>query len=169
MQRFKDIPGWPGYRVSRDGVVQSCRINSGKLSGIWRAIAVCVTRDGYQQVSLWNRQFHRLRRVHTLVLTTFIGPAPQGKQCRHRNGNRSDNRLKNLCWGTPQQNMDDRTKHGKTSRGESAGRAKLTEGLVLEIRRMRASGKTLEAIAKAVGVSRRQVGRIYNRQAWTHI
>lgn len=32
--------------------------------------------------------------------------------CRHLNGNPYDNRLENLAWGTPSENMLDKVRHG---------------------------------------------------------
>jgi hypothetical protein len=51
------------------------------------------------------------RDVHRLILETFVGPRPPGKQCRHLNGDSLDNRLENLAWGTFHENFADRLAH----------------------------------------------------------
>jgi len=58
--------------------------------------------------------YQRFRRhyVHQLVLETFVGPRPEGRQCRHLNGNSLDNRLENLSWGTASEDNYDRVRHG---------------------------------------------------------
>jgi len=51
--------------------------------------------------------------LHRLVLTMFSGPAPEGMECCHENGNPSDNRLVNLRWDTRLENLRDRIRHGQ--------------------------------------------------------
>lgn len=43
--------------------------------------------------------------VHILVLTAFVGPAPQGHECLHKGDVKDDNRLERLRWGTRSENM----------------------------------------------------------------
>ncbi len=49
--------------------------------------------------------------VHALVLTTFVGPRPDGHEGCHNNGDPSDNRLANLRWDTPSGNRADKLTH----------------------------------------------------------
>lgn len=59
--------------------------------------------DGrYLQVAI-NR---KLYRSHRLVLMSFVGEPPSPHhQCNHKNGNGFDNRLCNLEWVTPSENI----------------------------------------------------------------
>ncbi len=50
--------------------------------------------------------------VHQLVLGAFVGPCPIGMECRHLDGNPSNNFLSNLRWGTHLENMEDMRRHG---------------------------------------------------------
>lgn len=65
-------------------------------------------RNGYYVVTLrdvWGKQ-HK-KSVHRLVIESFMG-LPDDKtrtECNHINKNRADNRLKNLEWVTPSENM----------------------------------------------------------------
>ena len=43
--------------------------------------------------------------VHHAVLLAWVGPCPDGYQADHINGNAGDNRLENLEWVTPAENM----------------------------------------------------------------
>lgn len=80
------------------------------------------SRGGYAVIGLCDpakpdkiKQF----RVHRLVLEAFVGPCPTEMEARHLNGDRMDNRLENLRWGTKSENAYDKIRHGthtKTSR-----------------------------------------------------
>lgn len=49
--------------------------------------------------------------VHRLVLEAFVGPRPDGMECRHLDGDPANNRLANLAWGSPVENASDRKRH----------------------------------------------------------
>lgn len=57
---------------------------------------------------------HQWRRpIHQLVLCAFVGPRPDGMGTRHLNDVKVDNRLENLCWGTPAENREDAVRNGR--------------------------------------------------------
>jgi hypothetical protein len=57
--------------------------------------------------------------VHSLVLEAFVGPRPDGMQCRHfPDRNPTNNRVSNLSWGTPLENANDRRVHGTIACGD---------------------------------------------------
>ena len=70
-------------------------------------------RDGYAAVKLrLNNSVSRTRLVHRLVAAAFLGPCPDGQEVLHGNGQRLDNRLENLRYGTRQENVMDTIRHG---------------------------------------------------------
>lgn len=69
-------------------------------------------KDGYCRVSLSKKGKKSSYRTHRLVLETFVGPCPKGHETRHKDGDPANNRLDNLCWGTPKENAKDRGDHG---------------------------------------------------------
>ena len=172
---MKQIPGFTNYFVTTDGKVFSeamqyrqkekklRRLSLWKCAGYW---AVHLTKDGIQLKRL----------VHRLVLETFVGQSPDGYQCRHLNGDRSDNRLENLRWGTRSENQMDRLLHGTSNNGERHPNNKLTSEQVLEIRRLAASnnkktrqidrGGDYKNIAAKFNVSPSTVGSIVSRKTW---
>lgn len=74
-----------------------------------------VRPDGYEVTSTGGRG-HPIRRVHHLVLETFVGPCPSGYEARHLNGNPGDNRACNLAWGSRVEQIADQKRHGTFSR-----------------------------------------------------
>ena len=167
--QIRPIKGYPAYRVSRDGEVQSCwsRTVEKTLTETWHPLKP-VLRRGYRTVNLSDGTRKRQRYIHRLVLETFVGPAPEGMVCRHLDGDRTNNTLGNLTWGTFAQNEHDKIRHGTKLVGEQIN-AKLTEAEVMEIRRLRVEGMTFSGLADAYGVSRHNVKAIVYRRSWRHL
>lgn len=167
---MRDVPGFPFYRVSADGKVWGCRARYTRKISDWRPLSPHPDRKGYLVVSL--RRDGRLRNhlVHRLVLQTFVGPRPAGTQCRHLDGDQTNNALSNLCWGTPLENAADARRHGTQPRGERVGSAKLTVDQVREIRRLHAEeGYGLKRLRRIFGVHRTNIRAILRRTAWAHV
>lgn len=126
---------------------------------------------GYLTVGLNRANVRRTYMVHELVLVTFAGPRPPGMVSRHLNGDSIDNRWpENLAWGTQAENIHDKIQHGTMARGERHGNAKLTAGLVKEIRREYAAGGIFQsALAKKYGIDQATVSGIVTRKSWAHV
>lgn len=71
--------------------------------------------------------------------------------------------------GSHAENMGDRTTRRRTARGECVGSSKLTETQVLEIRRRRADGEKLEALASTFGVAVSTIHGIVHGRRWAHL
>lgn len=99
------------YEVSDAGRVRSIA-RPGTRGGILRGE---VHPDGYPSVKLSKGGRKKHLTVHVLVATAFRGPRPDGQECRHLNGDPSDNRLENLAWGTSAENSQDMIGHGRTN------------------------------------------------------
>ena len=66
-------------------------------------------KSGYLQVNLLVHGIEFSRRVHTLVLETFVGPKPDGMECCHYpDSNKENNNLNNLRWDTHSENAKDK-------------------------------------------------------------
>jgi hypothetical protein len=112
------------------------------------------------------------RNVHTLVALAFIGPRPPGKQVRHLDGDCTNNYWKNLKYGTPQKNMDDRTKHGRTTRGVEHHDARLSEKDVVWIRENYTRNDRelgTYGLAKRFGVHQSSIWRVLQNKSWSHV
>jgi hypothetical protein len=169
---YRDIPGFPGYRVGSDGSVWSKK-RTGKPSKKdwpWKRLETTPTKSGYRQAGLRNDDGkHVIRFVHVLVLTAFAGPCPEGMQCAHDNGKRDDNRLDNLEWKTPKANWDDRRRHGTEMQGVDCHSAKLTDDGVRVIRTRLAAGEMHTVIAKDYGVTKGAISCIARGKTWKHV
>jgi hypothetical protein len=126
-------------------------------------------RYGHMKVSLARPGVRKSASLGRLVALAFLGPPPTGQQVRHGPGGAADNRLVNLCYGTPAENAQDKERDGTVSRGEKQGAAKLTREDVQEIRRRCAIGEPRRAVALAFGVSVPNIARIVRRETWRHI
>lgn len=99
-EEWRPIPGWPGYEASSLGRIRSPR----------KVLAQHITRNGYL-ITIMSNKKSKTVSVHKHVLLAFVGDPPEGTECRHLNGIRTDNRIENLTWGTHSENSVDQVKH----------------------------------------------------------
>lgn len=111
---YKEIPGYPGYRVGNDGSLWTCRRKGGsdrganRLTNTWRRLKA-TSNNGYLRVALVQDGKSRSRSVHCLVLEAFVGPCPAGMEaCHYPDANRANNQLSNLRWATRSENAKDK-------------------------------------------------------------
>lgn len=119
---WKSTPDYEGlYQVSNHGRVRSLPrttrfIRNGKeVQGAFpgKILSAAVRHGGgHLYVDLCKEGKVRKWYVHTLVLTAFVGPRPDGMECLHRDGDPTNNRVENLHWNTPSENRLDSVKHG---------------------------------------------------------
>ena len=169
---WRTIPGFSAdYEVSNMGRVRSYRAHGGKRrKDVPHLLATRLSPKGYLRVGLQvcsGKQ--EVFTVHSLVAAAFLGPRPEGQQVAHGDGDPSNARLENLRYATPLENARDKHLHGTTVRGERAGRAKLTEDDVREIRHRRSKGETQLSIARDFGISRSNVQWIEHGRNWSHV
>lgn len=90
-------------------------------------------------------------------------------ECRHLDGDPSNNQLSNLCWGTSAENAADRIEHGTIGRGSVSPTAKLIEADVIAIRQLYARGMLQKEIAALFGLSESSTSAIINGKQWPHV
>lgn len=150
-------PGDPRYLVGEDGTVVGAR---------GRVASQFVDNVGYPCVYAGGRT----RRVHVLVAETFLGPRPVNMYVTHRDGDKTNNAVGNLRYGSPAQNSQDQVLHGTAARGERMGTAKLCEDDVRAIRSAYAAGDvTYMALARRYGVGMTTIYWAVARETWRHV
>lgn len=126
-----------------------------------------VDKDGYGWISTSSHNGHS--KAHRYAWWRVNGEIPAGFVIRHRCDNPSCCELTHLILGTHQENMDDRKVRNRGAKGEKDGRAKLTNEMVLEIRKLYAEGITQVKLAALYPVTQSSISLIVLRKQWTHI
>lgn len=151
-EEWREVPGFLGYRVSSLGRVQSCwehaNGHGATLSDRWRDLSTKPDYSGYVHANLWNDGRSVRRKVSRLVLELFVGPCPEGMECRHLDGDKTNNQLSNLRWGTRSENVRDKTRHGT----HPAPR-QLLPRTVVAIEAARIAGERPRAVAERLGLN----------------
>lgn len=172
MEIWKDVPEYEGlYQVSNEGRVRSLVRLTTEATARGVRKEKCVLRfgsnkQGRLQVVLCKEGVTKRVQVHRLVLEAFVGACPEGHECRHGDGDHTNNFLYNLSWGTHTENMRDKTEHGTQLIGARAPNATLDEGAV---RAIRASRETTRELAKKYGVSQCAISFIKTHKTWKHV
>lgn len=112
----REVVGWPGYFVTADGQVLSAR--GGAVSAIrqeWSHRHVR-ERNGHLRVALYRHGKRHWRYVHFLVAEAYLGPRAEGRETCHRDGDRTNNAVWNLYYGTRSENALDRERHKREAR-----------------------------------------------------
>lgn len=154
-----------------------------------------LTKAGYGQLSVRGKSVLASRFAYGLL----VGEIPEGIWVLHKCDTPACVRPEHLYLGTHVENMKDMVSRGRVAvgdkqglrkhperaargaghssrtcpervpRGERHGSAKLSEQIVVEIRRRYADGESQHQIAAHFGVSQPNVGMIVRRKTWRHV
>lgn len=162
MRKLIDLPFEERRRIGRERIMD----NSIPVTELGCWLWLGSTNDkGYGQPGwTWLSNL-----AHRSAYMAFIGPIPDGLHVCHKCDTRCCVNPSHLFVGTHRDNMDDRTRKGRSTgqRGEAHNQARLTSQQVLEIRALR--GKMLTAdIGAMYGVSDSYVSGIQlnKRRKW---
>lgn len=162
---WKPVIGVDGlYSVSSEGRVK--RNSSNRILSQFKVGGGSVK---YMAVAMRVNGAHDQRRVHRMVLESFVGPCPDGMAGAHGDGNSQNNKLSNLRWATPKENSDDMRDHGTRAMGSRHGYSKLNESDILAIRNRIVGGEKNRSIAKDYGVSISTIHCIRHNRTWKHV
>ena len=120
MEIWWAIPGYEGfYEASSYGKVRSVtrKVAYGKngyATYRGRELKLFMNKNGYRAVKLAIKGQCRTTYVHGLILKAFVGARPittERGEIRHLDGDKTNNRLENLVYGTINENAADRVRH----------------------------------------------------------
>ncbi len=161
-EKWKPIPEWEVYEVSSLGRVR----RRGRILKTDK----CGWGEKRNMLDMCDAPRRKKEHISRLVLKAFIGPPPFPKaEARHLNDIKTDDRLKNLAWGTHKQNMED----GVRNEVYNPSR-RLTVEQVAEVKIWLASipwplyGK-FQFIGELVGLHKSHVFMIYKDKFWEYV
>ena len=112
------IKDYPNYRITKEGKIFTCLEGRGHNSHPttnWKELKqVLDKKTGYLLVTLINEKGRKNKRIHRLLMETFI-PNPDPaiyKHINHKDTNKLNNSLDNLEWCTPKENSQHALKNG---------------------------------------------------------
>lgn len=109
-EKWLDVIGYEGmYEVSNLARVRRGRMPS-QITKTGTIITQRVDHYGYLCVDLWKDSKQKRPRVHVIMVRAFVGPRTS-IDIRHLDGNKLNNSLSNLCYGTRGQNLKDDYRH----------------------------------------------------------
>jgi DNA-binding CsgD family transcriptional regulator len=143
---WREIPGLPGYEVSRDGRIFS-KLRRRQLKTFPRA-------NGYVGFNALKDGKPAWPEVHRCLALAFHGepPAPDA-HAAHRDGDRTNNTDNNVVWKSPSENAADRVAHGR-----GGVRLTIEQRSLLSI--LASQGASSARIAQLVGCNHSTVRRI---------
>lgn len=169
-EEWRDAPGWEGiYQVANTGLIRGqYRYDKSVYNTLKPALV-----HGYLRINLKRDGRRKSYAIHRLVMLAFVGECPPGMEVNHKNGIRHDNRLENLEYVTPVENVQHAIHvlgDANRPRGERIGNAKLTEKQVREIRTLYIPGVIgIHRLAHRYGVTARAITLIIKRESWKHV
>lgn len=106
MKSWRNIEGFPDYRVSSEGEIKSCKNNRHGTTDEYHAIRQRVnTNTGYKQAILVNKNGPKTLNVHRVVAQAFIANDRGCRDVNHIDGNKMNNRADNLEWCSHKDNI----------------------------------------------------------------
>jgi hypothetical protein len=180
LEEWKDVPGFVTYyQVSNLGNVRSLERIITKSDSTTMHVPGKVLTPTYhftcKNHARWDVGFSISQKpsrhyLHRLVAEAFIGPQPKGYHTCHNDGDEHNNRLCNLRYDLPKNNIADRDKHGRTTKGEQQWKAKLTNNQAIRIKELlREKQLSVKQIAEQFNVNRGIIYHIKSGYTWKHV
>lgn len=168
---IKPIKDFPAYRISDEGVIETCwewgpYYVGMKKEATWKVLPLRINEKGYIPLNLRDvNKKGRRTHLHRIIAETFISEPPFPRSCvRHLDGDSSNNSASNLAWGSYLDNENDKLRHG--THQSRITNAKLTKESMEFIRIKRGEGVSAQEIADLLNVSRPTITRFLAGSTW---
>ena len=159
MSEFIPIPGYEGiYKINKQG----------EILGPYRKLLKQRCDPIYPKVYLYKDGKRRHCSTHVLMMLTFVGERPDGLQIRHKDGDPTNNKLDNLVYGTPSENIGDQSFHGTRPLGEDRHNSVMTERTVRIARGLYKLDYPVTKIACILGFKYHTVSKAIH-QNWAYL
>jgi len=162
-EEWRNVPGFPGYKVSNHGRIASFMKIVGAEFGVgaeWeiaekpqRQLKYYYNNRGYAEVNLRKEGETYHVRAAYIVMLAFVGPRPEGMEVCHNDSNKKNNRIDNLRYDTAQGNINDR--------------CPLSPELLTCLRYQVANGENVNNLTEAYGVSRKFIVRACSGESYS--
>jgi len=172
MEIWKDVPDLIGYQASTYSRIKRLKCTSkfmrnGVVNTIHKKELILketISSNGYYTISIYKIGNVLLHRI---LGTTFIDNPYNKKTINHKNGIKTDNRLKNLEWNTYSENNKHAFDTGLKKKGEDIYNAKLSKLDVENIRKQyNCETITQQKLADKYNVSIGNINGIVNFNRW---
>lgn len=108
MAIYKDnVPGFPGYHVTRSGKVYSLKCKHGQRAKAY-LLTPRMSTNGYYRIGLYKDGKKYEKRLNRLVAEVYLPNLHNYPFVCHKDGNPENNQVDNLYWGTIEMNTQDR-------------------------------------------------------------
>ena len=158
---WKEIFGFPNYRISNQGVIER-KTNQG-----WVVKEGRLTDSGYLRIKLWDHNTKKNFNIHRLVWEAFNGPIPEGMVIDHIDMNQTHNYITNLELVTVAENTTRATKYSYSmALGSRVGKIKdlQTVGIIKEmwpkVKHLKSSGSNGNGYSKLI------IDEVFNRTGY---
>lgn len=158
------IERFPLYEFTEGGhVISNVRKNSITMKPIkmstYKGLQLLKADGSYEKIYL-----------HRAICEANLGACPVGMECRHIDGDKTNNKSSNLIWGTRLESAFDKIDHGTPGVGEDNNMAVITDEIVMEMRKYRGdTGESYKKIGFKFNISTMTAYRAIVGTSWSHL
>ena len=161
IEEWVDIEGFESmYQVSNFGRVKSLKRKKEIV------LKNKITRSGYAEVNLYKDKYY-FCLVHRLVASNFIKNPQNKPQVNHVDGNKMNNRVCNLEWVTPKENVQHALVNGLHKTGSKSTSSKLNDNDIINIQNLYLTGEySHEKLGGMYEVHPTTIGKMLKGSSW---
>lgn len=170
---WKDIPSLVDYQASNLGNIRSVdrivpttsKTGTPCFARRKGKVLSATKKSLYPQVNIGGVKY-----VHRLVALAFLSNPERKREVNHKNGNKHDNRIENLEWATPSENISHAYNTNLNHTGQNHVHARLSEDDIKEIAKLYETTDLLQReIAAQFGVTQPHISDILKGDRWKRV